>query len=471
MITFTTCWKRCVAAIVALFAGAFASAQDEPPTHTAPTDAPAFASPLTLEAALDLAVSNNPRLEAKRLELGIAEGELRQASIYFQNNPEVSAWVARRHEPGENNFGRALSASLSPFAAPSVSISADGSLSREDSESYTDFNLEVAQEFEVFGQPRVRRAAAEAQLQTTLADIAGVAWDVMQETRAAYYRVQTGLRRAELLAAQREAVEAMRDLAQRRFEAGDIARTEYRQLEIQAAQIANELLLAQSDIDAAKAELAAVLGLESLSEIEVVDMLPPPVPPPPLLLESLQDHPRLQYARLLAEQRHNEAEFVRRDARPNVTGSLFWTREEGDMDIVGVGVSVPVPVFNRGQGNIAAARARTDVAEARVVAERRRLRAAASSALQQYVNSMEAAVRYSEQVLPMIAQNLEVIENAYRVGDISMVDLRLSQRELLETQRTALDVLEEHYRWRAELEGLLGRSLDTGPIEEEEIEP
>ena len=88
-----------------------------------------------------------------------------------------------------------------------------------------------------------------------------------------------------------------------------------------------------------------------------------------------------------------------------------------------------------------------------------------------YDRRMEAAVRYSEQVLPMIARNLEVIENAYRVGDISMVDLRLSQRELLETQRTALDVLEEHYRWRAELEGLIGRSLDAGPIEEEEMEP
>ena len=44
-----------------------------------------------------------------------------------------------------------------------------------------------------------------------------------------------------------------------------------------------------------------------------------------------------------------------------------------------------------------------------------------------------------------------------------MRKLCVSQRELLDAEVIALDTLGEYYRWRAEVEGLLGRTI-TAPL-------
>lgn len=424
--------------------------------------------PLAMDDAIAYALSHNPRILAKREELGIAAGELKQASIYFQHNPELSAWIARRHIPGSTNVDRSFSASFDPFAFPPTSTTADLSVSRTESEDHTEFKIEVSQEFEIFGQPKARRDAAVAHREAVESDIARVTWDVVRQTRLTYYRAQIAARRTALLEQLLASVESMRDLSRRRFENGDIARTEYRHMEIQTAHVANELLRARTSAQSANAELNLVLGRPGRASVTLPGDLPNPIPSPPISDTWIEQHPRIEYGRRLTEQREQEAELARRRSRSNVTGSFFWTREEGEIDIVGVGLSVPIPLFNRGQGTQAAARARVTAAQADAIAGERELRARARNILREYAASEEASAKYFEEILPMIEQNLSDVEYAYRAGDVSMVELRVSQRELLETQRVALDTLEQHYRWRAELEALLGRSLgDAGDGDKE----
>ncbi len=415
----------------------------------------------TVDSAIAMALSNNPRVVAKRTELGIADGELQQASIYFQRNPELSASVARRDVPGSTEHVRSLTGSLNPLTSPALSPSADVSVSRVDSEQHTDFNLELSQEFEVFGQPKSRKAAATARRDVVSADISVVEWEVQREVRLAFYRLLFADKRVELLKHQRDAGIESRELSRTRFESGDISRTDYRQLEIHTANLLNALSLGEANAGMAKSELKALLGLDVQHELDYAAEIPPTDPLPVLHETWLDEHPQMVYARLVTEQRQHEADLVRRQSKPNVTGSVFWTREEADTDIVGLGITVPFPVFNRGQGSIAAARARIDSAEAGAIANAKALKAHAHNVVQQYQSTIDVATAYSREILPMTEQNMLAMENAYRVGDISLADFRVNQRELLETQRAALDVLEAHYRWRAELESLMGYSLDN----------
>lgn len=390
--------------------------------------------PLTLDAALQLATMRNPLLIAKRKELGIAEGELRQAAIYFQNNPEVSVGVDRLRVPSPSG-----------------------------SERFTEFDVELSQEFEIFGQPRARRKAADAAREAVLADIAATVWEVLTEVRSEFYAAQIAVRRLRLAEEQFRFGNAVLELSKRRLDAGDIAPTEYRQLQIQMADLRTKDLSARAELASALDSLRLSLGYGSAQIIDLIDELQTPTGLPfsaqTFVSEVFDVYPRLRHARLVMEQREREFTLVKKEGKPNVTGSVFAGREEDDDELYGIGLAVPLPLFNRNQGSRAAAKAAIDVAKAEMRHLEDALRIQAQTAFTRLGISQEAASYYHEEILPAIQTNLEQLENAFRQGEIGMLELRINQRDLLDAQTAALDALAEYYEQRAQVEGMLGRSL------------
>lgn len=390
--------------------------------------------PLTLDAALQLATMRNPALIAKRKELGIAEGELRQAAIYFQNNPEVSVGVDRLRVP-------------SPAG----------------SERFTEFDIELSQEIEIFGQPRARRKAADAAREAVIADIAATVWEVLTGVRSKFYAAQIALRRVRLAEEQFQFGNAVLELSKRQLDAGDIAPTEYRQLQIQMADLRTKHLSARAELASAQDILRLSLGYGSTQSIDLVDELHTPTGLPfstgAFVRVVLDVHPRLRHAGLITEQREREFTLVKKEGKPNVTGSVFAGREEDDDRTYGVGLGIPLPLFNRNQGSRAAAKAAIDVAKAEMTYFENALRTQAQTAFTRLAISREAASYYYEEVLPAIQTNLEQLENAFRQGEIGMLELRINQRDLLDAQTAALDTLAEYYEQRAQVEGMMGRSL------------
>jgi cobalt-zinc-cadmium efflux system outer membrane protein len=389
---------------------------------------------LDLEKALALARTLNPELRAKRKELGIAEGKLHQASIFFQHNPELSLQGASRRVSGE-----------------------------EKTEHFADFGVELSQEFEMWGQPRARIESAKAAREAVKADIATVEWGVFARVRREFYSAQIASHRVRLAEEQFRFAQSVLDLSRRQLDAGEIARTDFRQLEIQTARLRVALIGARAKFKTAIEALRLSLGLPEGDPLEVEDTLVPLVllnsTPQAYVEEVLAIHPRLRHSRLIAEQLERELTLTQKEGKPNITGSLFVEREEGDQHIVGLRLSLPLPLFNRFQGTISSTRSSVEAARAKVRSTSRILRSQAELAIKRLALSYEAASFDREKVLPAIRANLEQLENAFRQGAISMIDLRVNQRELRDAEAAALDTLSEYYQRRAEIEGLLGKTI------------
>lgn len=395
---------------------------------------PTLLQPLTLENALDVARFFNPELVAKRKELGIADGELEQASIFFQHNPELGFGLGNRFVSSESEY----------FFEPGV---------------------ELSQEFEIAGQPQARRGAAEAARDAVFADIETAEWETLAKVRREYYAVQVASRRTKFIEEQLQFTRSVLELASRQFDAGEIARTDFRQVEVQAISLQTRLLNARAELQTVLNQLRLSLGVGANRKLEVSDELEPPTELPVsqrvYVKRVLETHPRLRHAQLIVDQRRRRLALVKKEAIPNVTGGFFWEKEERDAHIFGAELSMPLPVFNRNQGSIAAASSDVDAAEAQGASLRRSFESRAKTAVQHYLLSHEAASLSQTGILPGIRANLALLQNAYRQGEISLLDLRVNQREIIDAELTALDTLEEYFRWRSEIEGLAGEDLSA----------
>lgn len=396
---------------------------------------------LTLESALYLARTSNPVLVAKRGEIDIAEGNLRQASILFQHNPELSI----------RSDSRRIPASSSPAIG---------------SQRLAEYEIEISQEFEVWGQRRARRAAASATRDTTRASIIALEYEILTLVRHQFYEAQVARRTFELTSEQFSFSQSILEMSRIQFEAGEISRTDYRQLEIQSAEIRARTLVARSELEARFTELKYTLGLSPSMQLSIGGSLLPPqvssLEPAAIVGRIVENHPNLRQAELLVAQREKEEVLIRKEAKPNITGIAFFAKEDENEQLYGADLSIPLSLFNRGQGFKAAARAAIRVAAAEESALRKSIRSRALSTLERLRAAGEAAAYYYEEVLPAVQANLAQLENAFRQGEIDMIELRVNQRDLLDAQSDALNRLGDYYYWLAEIEGMMGGSLFGG---------
>ena len=93
---------------------------------------------LDLNAAIKLALEQNLEFRAKKEELGIAEGRVIKSNLFLQQNPELESEAGNfKVTRGEPEFAR----------------------------NQTNFGFSLNQEFEIGGQPRYRREAAQGNLE------------------------------------------------------------------------------------------------------------------------------------------------------------------------------------------------------------------------------------------------------------------------------------------------------------------
>ena len=83
------------------------------------------AYPLTVEQAVSQALQSNPDLQARRLAVEAAQGQLEKAKIPLISNPVMESFLSGKDRPQEDGGGK-----------------------------YTNYGLKLSQEFEIAGQTR-----------------------------------------------------------------------------------------------------------------------------------------------------------------------------------------------------------------------------------------------------------------------------------------------------------------------------
>ncbi|MDZ4804928.1 MAG: TolC family protein [Candidatus Eisenbacteria bacterium] len=295
-----------------------------------------------------------------------------------------------------------------------------------------------------FGLKRARRigvANAELQRDERLAEDArrlavGAALN-------AYYRVlhvtsRLGVARERLVLAER-----LRSAIGDRFTSGDVARLDLNVAETEVSRARSDVFVEQQGIAEARAGLALVLGLPSMTDRDVVgDLAERPALEEFRNDSELTERPDIQAAASQLKAAGAEHSLAGMAALPDLAFRLNYQRAGDDSEWL-PGFAVTVPVFDRGQGIRTETRARTH--RARLELERRTAAASAEqeAATAAYTAAVASVEELEKNALPRALEIESMSEESYLSGKSNLGAMLVLRRETLETRLDYVDRLLE----------------------------
>lgn len=376
----------------------------------------AMAAPLTLEEAWRQAEQANPALRTARAEVAAAQAVADEAAIPLASNPQLSLEHRRR--------------------SPSIG------------DSQREWSAGISQTFEIAGQPRARREAAQAALAASRAEAAEVERRLRAEVERAFVRVLSLQLR---LAAERQAARLVADaekLAQKRVAAGEDSRLDGNLARVEAERAGNQAAQLGERLTEARAELATLLFLppDALPEAAGELGAAPATYSLEELLSAAEARPALQALNQREAAAKARADLERGAAWPDVTFGLSVTREGPSAardKIAGVNLSLPLPLFRRNQSGIGRALAERSQAQAERESARRETLAQVRTLWVQLASLRERVRRLAEIAQPALEENRRLSLAAYQQGEIGLPQLLIVQRQALDGQRDLLEARTE----------------------------
>ena len=403
------------------------------PVPDTPLPDPARGGPVSLHEILAHADHHAPRLRVARQRLALGDAAIAGASPVLPDNPEVTVGMGPR-------------------------LGNDG--------TRTDLHGSVSQRFEIAGERGLRREAAQRTRERLAAELDEARWEVHREVHAAFHRALVARERGAAAARLLQFQERLLDITQRRLRAGDVSQLDVRLAEGELAQARVATLAAEQDYLRARLELAARAGWPATHPPEPAGALDEPRDPPSseILAQTAQRHqPRLRT--LIAAQKEALARIpaADRDAWPEPALGLEVTREgapAGLEETIVLGtLSVPIPIAQRNQGARAEARAEARIAEAEQAAFDAQLGIRIE---QDRAAVMAAASRvrtYGSEILPTFEENLRLIERAFELGEIDILQVSVARERFLRIRTDVLDAYADYFQAIADLEASIGTEL------------
>ena len=120
------------------------------------------------------------------------------------------------------------------------------------------------------------------------------------------------------------------------------------------------------------------------------------------------------------------------------------------------GLSLPLPFWNRREGDLEAARA--DIAKQEAERERvlARIDKEVATAFRQFAAARQVVEDYVKQILPAQEQNVGLVEQGYRGGQLRLTEALLAQRDLIDVRTGYFEAIASYNAARVELERAAG---------------
>lgn len=372
-------------------------------------------------------------------------------TLAIQQNPQLTrAWYVVAAAAG-----RAEQAGLYPN--PTIGVSFDELGDRTARSGINTLPL-LSQEFVTGGKLRLSREAGLRQV-----DLEN--WRLMSQRYRLLADVRHKFCEALALQARIEILQQMVDMAElsvaRSVElqrAGQVARLDVVQLEIEAERLKAELEATERELPGIYRDLAAVVGDPHLSVHKVEGVLSDSLSA--YDLNTVQDliltsHPDVYAARHGVERARLLMDRARREPIPNVSVDTGYVRQnQNRSDDFRIGASVSVPLWNRNQGNIRAAEAEYMEAQQQVRQVQNELTGQLALAMRDYSASRRRAERYSTVILPRAAETYDLSRKAYQGGEFEYLRVLEAQRALAQAHLEYIRSLGDGWKAAATLSGL-----------------
>jgi outer membrane protein, heavy metal efflux system len=389
------------------------------------------ARPLTTDAAVRIALTNNPRLKAEYARLGIAAAEVYDAGRL--SNPTLSAAWLSSDESG---------------AADQVSFGL--------SQSFTDILLLSA-----------RNRLARGEFERSKQAVGGEIQRLAAETEAAYYRLVGAKQVSAMRAAIAEAADVSARLAQRFFDAGNISRLELAQEQAAASEARLALLEAEARAVEARAGLNTLLGFtDGEFKWDVTERLPMPVAQEDELpaLQSLAEKNRLDLsaARAEVDLLADSLGVTRRYRWLGLLEVGVETERETDRSrITGPTLALQLPLFNQGRGAVTRAESLLQQAEAGYHTRRIEASNAVQLAYAELLNARARAEHYRRSLIPqreaIVQRTLEEVNYMLK----GQFELLFAKRQEYDAYQGYLEAVRDYWLARVELAKQVGTRLPS----------
>ena len=357
-------------------------------------------------------VDANPRVKAARAALEARRSD-RDAASRPLYNPEINADYERTHE--------------------------------------TRYWVGIGYTIDWGGKGRARGALAESERRVAESAVVSVRRGVAIDLLNGLAAHRTGVERDSLAAQRQGLMHEFAELAQRRFETGDVS-----QVELDLARLAS----VEARIN--RATVAASLARAK----QAVRVFAPDLPASqwPSLPSSLPDLPNgadvqtliAALSDVLAATRRADAaealvELRRRERRPDPTLSVGGGSEAGDRLTVAE-LSIPLPLFNRFGDEVDAAAAEHRAAQLAREDVERRARARLIGAMERYQLALAAWEDWRKTGQASLTRQQAQLRRLWKAGDIGTTDYLVHAGQTLDLRESAIDLRQA--LWIAWLEWL-----------------
>lgn len=381
---------------------------------------------LELPQALSLALERNAELRLAEAEKAAALAELQGASVLLAGNPEVSGAAGPRQGPSGTSL---------------------------------DFEVGLSQSVELFGTRGARIDAARARLAAAEARSLLRRIEIAAELREAFTLALADKESLTIAEDGRQLAAQSLKAAEERFAAGATSRIDLNVARVELARATRERARAAQRLVLAVAEVQLLVAMDPREGVELVGALPA-VAHPPEALESLvsraeANRPDLAAVRAELEAARWDSTLAGRELWPVPRLGVTYGQEEAARIVQGT-LAFELPVFNQNQARRGVAAARVTQAERSLEALQRQVSAQVRVAVARYQAASGAVQAYAGEASAAVAENLELINEAYRAGKVDFTQLLVVRRQALEERQAAVDVREELGLADAQLKRAIG---------------
>ena len=382
---------------------------------------------VTLESAVQTAVRENPELNAVRKKVEVARA--RVAGIALLDNPKLETEFA-----GGTDFKQ---------------------------------GFELTQTFQLGGQRRHQRRIAQNRLEKANIERAEASRLLTKSVKIAFYELALTQEKLQLAKKIVAYSEQMHDIAQFRFETGDISRTQANLANIQLQSARREAATLESEMRLARLELNGLMGIALEAERNAIGSLPEAIPadmPLKLTLDTLKTHALahrtdLKSLRLDAQLSENKRLLAKAANIPDLSVGAIGERSTNE-NMFGLKLSVPLPLFDRNRAEIDAAAAQQQVETVRIGDTERKIIREVMSAFLSLNIARKTIESYKGNALELLNENLDLTRTAYEFGEAELLEVILMQNEFIKTQFAYLEALATYYKALTQLEAAIGTSIE-----------
>jgi cobalt-zinc-cadmium efflux system outer membrane protein len=417
---------------------------DAEPAPTGPAAPPKLADDprlrgaqaLPLDTVVKHARDNAMRVRVARSRLKLGDAAVEGAKPLMVDNPQLYVGMGARVNPKGSNF---------------------------------EIQSTFMQPFEVGGERGLRIKAGRKYRELLDRELQQVQWETYAAVHYAYNMAL--LAKARASTAERTQVFSARllEITERRAQAGEISSLRVRIAAGELAVSRQAKLNADLEFRLACIHLSEVAGWPQGQLIMPTGGLEPPVrvKDNDALIAQLQgEHPAIKAREAAVGLGEARVKSADRDRLPEPWLGFYAGREKepgGGLDsrIGLVTLQMSLPFWKRNQAARAQSRSELSVAEQELAALHYSLAMSARRAVEAVNTAAERVRTYASEVVPRFEENLSLLQRAFELGEVELIEVFVARENFLRIQSEALEAYRAYYDSVFALESMLGAPIAT----------